>query len=193
MVLGYSAPGRDTTHRGKQFRVGGLHVEETYCGIQIDATTWTQHEVDEPSCTRCAGAYARHRAALAPFAPGEPHRYTQTRHPGLAHFLRHYDRGRTVLGYGWRVLGTRTTWTLTRDARAPRGRPWQLALGPTGTDRVAYFTTPTEAVDWTLLLVDADGLVSLYRLLEAGAWDATIPNPTPPLVVGAETKETNPA
>lgn len=193
MATGYRGPGRTLFHRIHHVQVGGLRVDETWCGIRPDLAIWTLHENTEPDCTRCARAWKRHLAEQAPFAPGEKVLYTKKRHPGLLHFLPDYSGGRVMM-WRWRVNGApRTHWAASHDERAPAGRPIQLALGIVGVEPVGYHPTVLAAVEWTKTLVLDGALVPLYRALRAGTWDPYGENPPLRDTASGTPKETNPA
>jgi hypothetical protein len=194
MATGYQGPGRTLFHRLRRGHVGAVLIEETWCGIKPDRTTWTAHKGTEPDCTRCARAWQRHLDTQQPFAPGEKVLYTSKRHPGLMHFLPQYSGGNKPMAWAWRVNGAdRTHWLASEDQRAPRGRPIQLGLGIVGVEPVGYHTTVLAAVEWTKILVVNGALVPLYRKLRAGTWDPQAENlPLSDTASGAM-KETNPA
>lgn len=192
-VTGYKAPRSTVLHRPNPMRIAATTFLRTYCGFELPGDhTWDVDAKGEAyTCRQCRTAYDSEQHARAPWADGERRVYTSKRRPGLHSFQRDKIEGQPM-GYHWRLLARpRPSWRTTRDHRAPADRPWRLCIGDDYGRGVGYFTTTTEAVDFTHRL-EAAGLVdTILKQANTDAWDEG--TSALALLASAQPKETNPA
>lgn len=193
-VTGFKAPHGRKLHRPYALRISSATITRTYCGIDLPGDgTWDETAQGKAyDCRQCQTAWDSEQNARRPWNDVERRTYTQKRHPGLHNFLADYSARNVRIGSHWRLRDhPRVSFRTSRDERAPQGRRWRLCTGM-GYDRcIGYFTTTTEAVDFTRQVEAAGLLVQMLNQVDTDAWDERTTTLT--FLASAQPKETNPA